>query len=448
MKRTSQNLTDGNIPLQLFLFMQPIFLAQLCQNLYNSVDSIIVGRFVGTTALAAVTSCGDISHLLVSFFAGLSIGAGVVVSRYFGAEDFEKFQKSIHTTVLFAICFGIGMAVTGIIATPWLLEIVKCPPDVYGEAEVYLRIYFIGVFFTAIYNIASGILRAVGDSKDPLHFLMIACLANIVLDILLVKAFRMGVGGVALATIVSQALSVSLIFRKMLRTEDVYKLRLSELRCDRSILLEVLKSGLPAAIQMCLIAFSNLFVQRYVNMFGSDAMAGVGAAKKIDRYIGDLAKSLGMATAVFASQNIGAKKYSRVFRGVRSAIVTGCVGITLFGGLVYLYAPAVVSVFTEDPSAVQYGVAMMRTILPLYYLLLLQQISSNVLRSFGYSILSMTAQAAGMILCRQGFLLLAMRASYDIRHVYTSYPVGWGASALLTFLAYFILIRWRKRESL
>lgn len=433
MKKTSTDLTNGNISLQLIKLMQPIFIGQLFQNLYNSVDSIVVGRCVGISALAAVSSSGDISHMLISFFAGLSVGAGIVVSRYYGAMDYDRLQESIHTTILFSIAFGLAMTIVGILLTPWLLQLVKCPADVYEEALVYLRVYFTGVLFTSVYNTASGILRAVGDSKNPLYYLMIASICNILLDLTFVKVIHMGVMGVALASVISQAVSVLLVFRQMVLTTDVYKLHLCGLWFSKDVLVEVLHSGIPAAIQNCLIAFSNLFVQRYVNCFGSAAMAGIGAAKKIDRFIGDIAKSLGMSTAVFASQNIGAKKYDRVFKGMHSAMIIGCNELFILGLIVYLNAESIVSAFTADSNAVTYGVAMMKTIIPLYFLFLAYHVFTNILRSFDYSICSMISQGFGMIVCRQVYLRIAMQLNSNIRNVYLSFPVGWGTSALVSY---------------
>lgn len=447
MKKTSVDLTQGNLLLLLIHLMVPIFLTQLCQNLYNSVDSIVVGRFVGTTALAAVTACGDISHIMVGFFSGLSIGAGVILSRYFGAGDQDNLQRAIHTTILIAVIMGFIMSAAGILLTPHILQMVKCPADVYAEASIYLRIYFIGVLFTSIYNVANGVLRAVGDTRSPLHYLFYASMTNIVLDFLFVRFFNFGVAGVAIATIFAQSLSVFLVFKKMVLSQDVYKLYFSKLHIDRHILLEVLYFGLPTAIQNCMITFSNLFVQRYTNVFGSAAMAGVGAAKKVDRYIGDIAKSLGMSTAVFSGQNIGAKRYDRVFRGIRCSLLLGLSSLAGFGGVIYAFSEQIIRIFTTDPNAVQYGVAMMHVILPLYFTLLVQQIFSNVLRSFGYSLLSMIAQLFGMVLCRQIYLKIAMIFRYDICQVYYSFPVGWAASALFSFMLFLVLIA-RKRQSL
>ncbi len=448
MKAGSRDLTHGNIVRQILVIAFPILLAQLFQSLYNSVDSIVVGNFVGTTALAAVTACSDISRLLVGFFTGLSAGFGVLFSQHFGAKDFKKLHDAIHTAMLFAVLLGAAMAVTGIALTPLLLKLVDCPQDVYPEALLYLRIYFVGVFFTSIFNIASGVLRAVGDSKTPLYYLTAACGLNIALDLLLVICFHMGVQGVAVATIVSQCLSVCLIFRNMLITPDVYRVTLKELRLHRIILSRVLKLGLPAAIQNCIISFSNLFIQRYINSFGSSAMAGIGAAKKVDKYVSVVAGSIGMATAIFIGQNYGAKKNDRVRKGILSTIAISFCGITLLGFPVYYFAHALIRVFTADEEAIRYGVAMIRIIVPLYYTQALHQIFSNTVRGYGRSAMAMMTTAGGMIVCRQLYLAIAMHLDYNVQNIYFSYPVGWICSAVLSVTFYLLIIRKKSRTTL
>ncbi|MDD7227174.1 MAG: MATE family efflux transporter, partial [Firmicutes bacterium] len=308
MKKTSLDLTQGSITKQIILFALPILLSQVFQNLYNSVDSLIVGNFLGTTALAAVTSCADISQLLVGFFTGLSAGAGVLFSRYFGMKNYERLHDAISTSLIFSFIIGITMMVVGICIADVLLNIVACPADVYNEAIIYLRVYLVGLLFTSLYNVASGVLRSVGDSRNPFIYLVISSILNIILDILFVVVFKMQVLGVALATIISQLLSVILVYYQLTHAHDVYRIDLRHLKFDSTMLKEVISLGLPAALQSCLISISNLFVQRYVNLFGSSVMAGVGAAKKIDKFVGLIANSLGMSTATFVSQNIGAKR--------------------------------------------------------------------------------------------------------------------------------------------
>ncbi len=437
----SVDLTEGNLFQRIILFALPILLGQVFQNLYNSVDSIVVGNFVGTSALAAVTSSADISQMLVGFFTGLSVGSGVVFSRYFGAKDYQKLHDSIHTALAFSAVLGLLMCIIGIILTPQLLHMVKCPDDVYPEALTYLRIYLIGVLFTSIYNVASGVLRSVGDSHSPFVYLVLASFTNIALDLFFVVVLDMGVAGVAIATILSQSESVILVTRKMLRTTDVYRLVLSDLKIDTGLLKQIMSIGMPAAIQACMISFSNLFVQRYINEFGMKAMAGAGAAKKIDRYVGLISLSFGQATTTFVSQCVGADRYERAFQGLRVTLIILAVTVVVTAIPTYIYAEQFVRLFTQDEEAIAYGVLMVRTMMPLYYFQSLHQVFSNAVRGFGKSLVTLVTTILGLIVCRQLYLAIALSIRHEIQLVYLSYPVGWASSAILAFIAYMKLIR-------
>ncbi len=446
MKKSSTNLTSGNITKQILTFALPIFVGQLFQTLYNSVDSIVVGNFVGTTALAAVSASADISHLLVGFFTGMSTGAGVLFSRSFGAGDEKKLHDAIHTALTFSLILGVLMAVLGIFISPLLLNIVDCPEDVYDEALLYLRIYLVGVLFTALYNVGSGVLRAVGDSKNPFYFLVISSCTNIVLDVVLVAVLPLGVAGAALATVLSQFISVFLVFRKMLRANDVYKLIIRDLRIDKKLLLEVLDLGLPAAIQASLTSISNLFVTRYINSFGAAAMAGIGAGKKIDRFAGMVAQSLGLATSTFVGQNVGAKRYDRAFNGIRICLLSGFIYVAVVGSAIYFNADTLVRVFTSDAATIGYGVAMIHTMIPFYFCQAFNQIIANAVRGFGKSRVVMLCSLLGMIGCRQLFLAITMNINWSVYNIYYGYPVGWGCAALFVFIYYLVVIRRKYKE--
>ena len=442
MKKGSRDLTQGNIMSELVLFALPIFAGQVFQNLYNSVDSIVVGRVLGTTSLAAVSSSADISQLLNGFFVGFSTGGGVLVARYFGAKDKDHMEKALHTLVSFGILVGLVMATAGIILAPLLLRIVRCPDDVFPEALSYLRVYLVGVLFTAIYNVGSRILQAVGDSRRPFYFLVIASVTNIFMDLLFVPVLGLGVMGAALATIISQGLSVILVYTRMLRTDDVYKLTPSRLLpMDREMLKSIAQMGFPAAIQSSLISVSTLFVQRYINGFGSAAMAGIGAAKRIDRFVGMIAQCLGLATTTFVAQNVGAQKYGRAFKGIRTALAICAVYVATVGTLVYMNAEFFVSIFIEKPEAVSYGVSMVHVMIPLYYFQSLNSIFANAVRGFGKSFVVMLCSILGMIGCRQLFLFISMRINYSVENVYYGYPVGWGCAAISVMIYYFTVIR-------
>lgn len=446
MKKSSVDLTQGNIARMIFSFALPILVGQIFQNLYNSVDSIVVGHYVGTTALAAVSSSSDISFLLTGFFTGLSTGAGVLFSRHFGAKDHQKLHDTIHTAILFAVILGLCMAAIGIVIAPLLLRIVDCPADVFPEAKDYLRIYLIGVLFTAMYNVGSGVLRAVGDSRSPFVYLVIASVINIAMNLLFVVAFRWGVNGVAFATIISQGTSVILVFRRMMTTQDVYRLNVRDLKIDKKILAQVLDLGLPAGIQACLLSFSNLFVQRYINAFGSSAMAGIGAAKKIDKFAGMIGQSLGLATTTFVSQNVGAAKEERAFRGIRTCLIMAFVSVMCIGIPVYYNAEFFVRLFTSDVNAIGYGVAMVQTMMPLFYIQSLNQVFANATRGFGKSRVVMLCSMGGMIVMRQIYLAIATRLTGDVRVIYLGYPVGWGFAAAFVMIYFFKVIYPRRKQ--
>ena len=441
MKKTSLDLTQGSITKQIILFALPILLSQVFQNLYNSVDSLIVGNFLGTTALAAVTSCADISQLLVGFFTGLSAGAGVLFARYFGMKNYERLHDAISTSLIFSFIIGITMMAVGICIADVLLNIVACPADVYDEAIIYLRVYLVGLLFTSLYNVASGVLRSVGDSRNPFIYLVISSILNIILDIIFVVVFKMQVLGVALATIISQLLSVILVYYQLTHAHDVYRIDLRHLKFDSTMLKEVISLGLPAALQSCLISISNLFVQRYVNLFGSSVMAGVGAAKKIDKFVGLIANSLGMSTATFVSQNIGAKRIDRAKKGIRITFVLAFIPVAIIGSLIYIYANRAISLFIDDKDAIYYGAMMIQTMMPLYYSQSINQIMLNTLRGYGKSFVAMILSLIGMIGIRQLFLAISFSIERNVNHVFLGYPIGWIFSALFVSLYYFIVIR-------
>ena len=441
---TTRDLTEGNIVKQLLVFSAPILAGHIFQNLYNSVDSIVVGRAVGTTALAAVSASFDFSNLLIGFFTGFSTGSGVLIAKCFGAGNYKKLHDAIHTAVMFSLIIGLVIAGAGILLAPLLLRVVNCPADVYAEAMSYLRIYLIGVLFTSIYNVGAGILRAVGDSRTPFIYLVITSFCNIVLDILLVVVIPLGVSGAAIATVVSQLISVVLVFRRMRYTNDIYKLTPKDLKLHGVLLREILSLGLPAGIQISLVSLANIFIQSYVNSFGSAAMAGIGAGKKIDRFVGMATQSLGLATATFVGQNIGANKVDRAHRGVRAALGISLVYVLLCGGAIILFAPSLVRVFSSDEAAVSYGANMMRIILPFYTFHAAKEIYGNAVRGFGKSMLVMVNGIMTLIVIRQLFLAIAMHICWDIRIIYFSYPFGWICSAVSITIYYYVVIR-RKR---
>lgn len=441
MNNKNIDFTTGNLWKEIIVFTIPLLVGQIFQNLYNSVDALVVGNFVGMTALAAVTSCSDIAHFITGFFTGLSTGTGVLFSQYYGAKNYKGLHDVLHTSVLFSIILGFSIAVISIICTPALLMLVDCPPDVYAGASAYLRIYLIGVLFTSIYNICSGILRAVGDSKTPFYVLVVASVMNIILDLLFVGYFKLGAVGVAFATIISQLTSVLLVWRKLTQADGVIRIVIRELKIDKKVLMGVLNLGLPAAIQASLTSVANLFIQKYINGFGSVTMAGIGVAKKIDKFVALTAQSVGLATTTVVSQNAGGGDDKRARDGIKISLVLAIASVAAVGIPVYIFAPVVSRVFTEDEGAIQVAVAMVKTIVPFYIFTVLNHVMSGATRGYGKSKAVMLLSLLGMVGVRQIYLAISMHVNRSVYHIFYSYPVGWGAAGILVLLFYLWVIR-------
>ena len=314
---TTRELTKGDIFTRLVVFAIPILVGQLFQTLYNSADSIVVGNFVGTDALAAVTASSPIANFLVSFFVGMSTGASVLFGRHFGGRDYAALDEAIHTTVAFSTLLGSIVAALGIIFTPQLLTLASCPIDVFEDAQIYLRIYLIGVLFLSMYKVGAAVLRSIGDSTAPFYYLVLSSSMNIVLDILLVAVVRIGVAGVAIATVISQFVSVVLCLRRMAKMDALYRFRLDHLKINWRTLLQVIDLGLPAGLQTSITALSALYLQRYINSFSSAAIAGIGSAMKIDQFAGMPCQAIGLAMPTLIRQNIGAGQPERPPKGMR-----------------------------------------------------------------------------------------------------------------------------------
>ncbi|MBP3539484.1 MAG: MATE family efflux transporter [Oscillospiraceae bacterium] len=439
----SVELTEGSIPKLMLRFALPILLGQVFQNLYNSADSIVVGQFCGTHALAAVSACSAISRLLTGFFAGLSIGTGVLIARFFGAKDYKKLHDSIHTALLFAIILGTLMATLGVLCAPFLLRATDCPEEVYLPALQYLRIYLVGVLFTAMYNVGAGILRAVGDAKTPLYYLIISSVINIAVDLLAVAWLNMGVIGVALATVVSQLCSMLLVYATLMRTDDVHRVHLSHLMIDRKLLGQLIDLGIPTAIQNSLNALSDVFVQKYINGFQSAAIAGIGAAKRLDHFVALVALSVGNAETMFVSQNIGAQKTGRAIKGIYVSLAITLVFSTCVSIPGYIFAPSLVKIFNGSPEVLNYGVGMMRVMMPLYCLQGLSHIYACAIRGFGHSRTIMLLNLFSLVIVKQIFLAVALNLVHDVRSIYWCYPLSWAVASVLNIAFFFVFIKKR-----
>lgn len=429
-------MIEGKIWKQLLLFSMPLLLGNLFQQLYNTVDSIIVGNYVGSDALAAVNSSNPVINLLVSFFMGISVGAGVIISRCYGSRNQEQLHKAIHTTVALGFVAGILMTFIGIAIAPWILEAVGVPESVMPSSILYLRIYFAGILGVMLYNMGSGILRAVGDSKNPLYFLIISSLINIILDYVFVVYFHMGIQGVAWATLLAQAISALFTMILLIKSKQEYRVVVKHIRFDYLMLKEIIRVGLPSGLQNAIVSFSNVIVQSNINAFGPMAMAGCGSYSKIDGFAILPVMSFSMALTTFVGQNMGAKRYDRVKAGAKIGTLLSC-GITFsIGSLLMLFAPQVLQIFSEEPEVIGYGTLMMRTVVPGYLFLAISHALAGVIRGAGLTKVPMIVMVCCWCFLRMGWIFVAMPIFYDIQIVFLGYPITWIASAICMLIYY------------
>lgn len=433
MKKMSV-MTEGVIWKKMLFFSIPLILGNLFQQLYNTVDSIIVGNYIGSEALAAVGAGSSIINLLIGFCVGASAGAGVVISQFYGARDKEGVRKAVHTTIAISVAAGIILTVAGIVLAPLILRAMGTPAEVFKEAVLYLQVYFGGILFSVIYNMSAGILNAVGNSRRSLVYLMIAAFSNIILDILFVIVLKMGITGAALATDISQLISCIFIILFLVRSTDVYHVSLKDIRFYDHLLSKILKIGLPTGLQNIVISFSNVIVQSSVNSFGSVAMAGFAAYIKIDGFNILPVLSFGMAATTFAGQNIGAGKYDRVKKGMYVSVGMGVIYTICTGVLLLLFAPQVIGVFTKNPDVVKYGVYIMRFFCPFYWVLGILQVLSGTMRGTGKTMETMLIFLFSLCIFRVGWIWTALSIEHRLDMVMVAYPLSWLLGAILILL--------------
>ena len=434
--RKSVDMTEGSIWRHLLMFAVPMLIGQIFQQLYNTVDSVVVGQFVGKQALAAVGSTGNIINALIGFFSGLSMGAGVVISQCFGAKDKKGVHDAVHTAVLLTFAAAVFCTILGCVATDPLLRMMSTPDDVIAEASTYLRIYFGGIVGLMVYNIGAGILRAVGDSRRPLYFLIFSACTNVVLDLLFVIVLKMGVAGVAWATVVSQVASAILILMLLSRTQEDHRLVYRDLRIHGHVLRRVLKIGLPAAIQTSVVSFSNVFVQAYINAFQSDCMAGWTSYNRLDAFAWLPMMCLGMANTTFVGQNLGAGNIARVKKGVRAGLVMSAAGTTVIVAILMLFADEALKLFNSDPQVLEYGRMFVLWMSPFYIPYCAMQIYSGALRGAGDGLSPMIITISSFVVFRQLFLLIGTQFIDSPLFVGMSYPAGWVMASVCTTLVY------------
>nr|WP_303018990.1 MATE family efflux transporter [uncultured Blautia sp.] len=431
-------ITEGVIWKQLLIFFFPIVIGTFFQQIYNTADSIVVGRFVGKEALAAVGgSVNQIVNLVVEVFVGLTSGASVVVAQFYGAKDKKNLNKTLHTSYAFGIVTGFVVGVIGFTLTDTVLGLMKTPQELMADSRIYLHIYFCGMIFNIIYNMGASILRAVGDSRRPLYVLMVTCGLNIVLDILLVVIFRLGVMGVAIATVSCQGISSILVTAMLMKEHPLFQLKLREIRFYRVSLNSVLRIGIPAALEATMYTIANLIIQVFVNELGTDTVAAWGTFAKIDAVYWMVVNAFGISITTFVGQNYGAGKVKRMRKSVGICLGMSYAGAILVSGVLYALAGPLYRLFTTDENVVRIGVDMMHFLLPSYFMYVVIGILSGALRGAGRVLVPMLLTCGGVCLIRIVWMFGVFPGHPGINTIMLSYPVSWGITAVLFIIYYF-----------
>ena len=441
-------ITEGVIWKQLLIFFFPIVIGTLFQQLYNTVDAIIVGRFVGKQALASVGgSAAVLTNMIIGFFTGLATGAAVIVSQYFGAKDEKNLHTSLHTAYAFSVALSILVSAIGWFLTPWLLTSMKTPSDVLGDSIIYLRIYFLGLTATLIFNMGSAIMRAIGDSKRPLCYLIVCCLLNIVLDIFMVLVLHMGIAGAAIATVIAQTVSAVLVTRALMCSYDMMKLRLRAIRIDRNKLRKEFRIGFPSGLQSCMYGITNIIIQTAVNAFGTDTAAAWAAFGKLDAIFWTICGAFGIAITTFSGQNYGAGRLDRIYKSVRVSLgmalgVCGALIVFLMAFCRPLY-----HIFTTDANVVDIGVYMLRYITPSYVIYIFVEIFTGALRGMSDVFVPALITMGGVCCIRIPWVLFVVPINNSMEALMLSYPMAWSATALLLIPYYFYKKKQRRTEA-
>ena len=442
MHHKQASLTEGPIWKAMLLFALPVFLGNLFQQFYNAFDSWVVGRFIGDTALAAVSSSGSLIFMMIGFFNGVAMGAGVIIARYYGAKDYTQMRKAIHTDIAFGLSAGALLTVLGVVFTPTILRWMGTPEEVLPQSISYFRYYFCGVIFTVMYNIFVGILHAVGDSKHPLYYLIFSTFVNVVLDLLFVAVFHMGVGSAAMATTISQGVSAILCCIHLLRAKgEPYQLKIKEIGFDWPSFKNIVRFGLPSGIQNSVISFANIVVQSSINSFGAAAMAGCGAYSKMEGFAFLPVTCFTQALSTFVGQNLGARNHQRVRKGVGFGIACSTIMAEFVGIMSYVFAPQMISFFNDSPEVVDFGVRHMRTICLFYCLLAFSHCIAGIMRGAGKATVPMFTMMVCWCLIRVSYIKVALGFANQLETVSWAYPITWSCSSIV-FLIYFLKADW------
>lgn len=431
-------ITEGVIWKQLLIFFFPILFGTFFQQLYNTIDAVIVGKYVGKEALAAVGgTTGTLINLLVGFFVGLSSGASVIISQYYGAKNGEKVKEAVHTAVAFSITGGVILMILGMIGAPIALEAMGTPEDIMNYAVVYIRIYFAGIIGNLIYNMGAGILRAIGDSKRPLYFLMTSCVVNIILDIVFVVIFRMNVAGAALATILSQLISAVLVIVVLMRSKDVYQLILPKIRLHLEMVKRIIQIGFPAGLQSAMYSISNIIIQSSVNALGTDTIAAWTAYSKIDAIFWMIIGAFGISITTFVGQNHGAGKRERVEKGIKVCMKMTLVTSIIISVILYVFGGYIYQLFTDDAAVMEKGMEILHFMVPFFITYICIEILSGALRGVSDCWIPMLITCLGVCVVRVLWILFAVPHNMTMKMVLVSYPLTW----ILTSVSFVIYYR-------
>lgn len=446
IKRLSNNIdmTKGNALKSIILFTLPLLLGNLFQQLYNIADSAIVGKFGSDEAMAAVSSSGSLINLLIGLVQGISVGAGIVVAQYFGAKDKEKLSNTIHTTVLFSFVLGLVLSIVGYLIAPTLLVLMKTDEEILPNSIDYFHTYFIGVIFTVMYNAFASILRAVGDSRRPLYYLIVSSLVNVALDLLFVGVFKWGVIGASVATIISQAVSAICAFIQLTTTKEDYKLEIKNIKFHKEELIKIIKYGIPTGLQNSIVSFANTFVLSNVNTFGKIATSSYGAYNKIEGFATLASGSFSMSLSTYVGQNVGALDFKRARKGAYQGLLVDILFTETLAILLIIFAEPLAGCFTNTEEVIEGTVSQIRTIAPFYFLLAYSHGISGILRGRGYSKTPMITLIICWVCVRIVGIPFALNyISNDIKTIFWFYPLTWSLSTIVLTI-FSLCTKWNK----
>lgn len=438
MTKEPVSLTQGPIAKGLIAFAFPIFLSNLFQQLYNSIDAAVVGSYAGDAALAAVGSTGSLINLLIGLFLGLATGAGILYAMHFGAGDWQGLKKLIDGAMFLAVATGLVISVLGFIFSRQMLLWVSTPDDVIDLSTTYLRIYLAGTIITMVYNVGAGLLRAEGDSKRPLLYLVAGGLTNLVLDLLFVAVFDMGVAGAAIATVIAQLVSAVLVVRRLMRLDERYRFRPFHITLDKLTLWDLTRISVPCGLQSSMFNIANLLVQAYINSFGSVTMAGCAAYSKIDGFIYMPTSALSLALSTYVGQNIGAGLYSRIAKGIRTALFSALALVIVMSGCVLLFCNQLIGLFTTEPDAQAVALQQMWYLAPFAWIFVFSDVLGGAIRGAGDAMKVTIVSASCICVFRVVFLVVLLHFFHDIRIVFSCYPISWCLSSITMTLLYFL----------